>query len=338
MINLALNILPDGIIRFAIKRLLKKRLLELNLGSHEEIQRYKQAFMNNLRDQPIAMNTSEANEQHYEVPPEFYELVLGGHLKYSCCFWNEVTQSLTEAEEEMLSLTVKRSACMDGDRILELGCGWGSLTLYLARSFPHSNIVAVSNSKSQKNYILKLAAERSLNNIEVITADMNTFEAEGQFDRVVSIEMFEHMRNYKVLLQKISSWMKAEATLFVHIFTHSQMPYLFEIKDQSDWMARYFFTGGMMPSRDIFSFFDDHLRVLEQWHLSGDHYSKTARAWLNRMDFHRDTIRAIFDKVYQKQSKQFFNFWRVFFMACEETFNYKNGEEWGVSHYLLKKT
>ena len=279
----------------------------------------------------------KANEQHYEVPPAFFENVLGKHLKYSSGYWPDGVNSLDESEESMLELSFERAQLADGDSILELGCGWGSLTCYMASKLPNSKITAVSNSKDQKEHILNRCKNQGLDNIEVITADMNDFETENKYDRVVSIEMFEHMRNYKKLLSKISSWLNDDGKLFIHIFTHQSVVYPFENQGEADWMAREFFSGGMMPSHDLLLHFQDDLIIDDVWSMSGTHYEKTSLAWVNKMDANKDSIMKIFLKTYGDDAKLWFQRWRIFFMSCEKLFGYNNGSEWGVSHYRFNK-
>jgi len=328
------GVLPDSLIRFGIRTLLRTRIREEQERAGEDPTLALKEFADALRDQPIAINTSDANEQHYEVPARFYELCLGSHLKYSSGLWEEGTERLNDAEAAMLKLTSERADLQDGQDVLELGCGWGSLTLWMGEHYPKSRITAVSNSSSQRKFIL----DRGLDNINVITCDMNQFDIDDRFDRVVSVEMFEHMKNHALLLKKISGWLREDGRLFIHIFTHRDYAYHFEVKDETDWMARYFFTGGMMPADRLFYEFQDDLELEEHWKVRGNHYGRTARAWLENMDANESEIRALFRETYgSAQEEKFWNYWRVFYMACEELWNYKEGEEWLVSHYRMKR-
>jgi len=331
------GIIPDYFIRQGIVRNCENRLNNENVSNTEKVSSKKQIWIEQMKESPIALVPEKANEQHYEVPPAFFEKVLGKHLKYSSGYWPDGVNSLDESEESMLELSFERAQLADGDSILELGCGWGSLTCYMASKLPNSKITAVSNSKDQKEHILNRCKNQGLDNIEVITADMNDFETENKYDRVVSIEMFEHMRNYKKLLSKISSWLNDDGKLFIHIFTHQSVVYPFENQGEADWMAREFFSGGMMPSHDLLLHFQDDLIIDDVWSMSGTHYEKTSLAWVNKMDANKDSIMKIFLKTYGDDAKLWFQRWRIFFMSCEKLFGYNNGSEWGVSHYRFNK-
>jgi cyclopropane-fatty-acyl-phospholipid synthase len=334
---LSAGVVPDFLIRKGIKGLLKKRLVDEYEKVFDKTDLKRKSLVKDLKKSPVAIETDKANDQHYMVPPEFFEKCLGARLKYSCCHWDKAT-NLDEAEEEMLALTVERAQIKNGDRILELGHGWGAITLYMAENFPDSQIMAVSNSKFQGDFILKKARERGLNNIEITTADMALFDTEEKYDRVISIEMFEHMRNYQTLLGNISRWLSDEGTLFVHVFVHKELAYKFDVVDETDWMSKYFFSGGIMPSEHLFYYFNKDLKVKEHWRVNGVHYAKTAKAWLVNMDANEPFIMNLFEKHYPAgEAKKWFNYWRIFFMSCEELWDYKKGREWFVSHYLFEK-
>jgi cyclopropane-fatty-acyl-phospholipid synthase len=262
--------------------------------------------------------------------------VLGGHRKYSCCHWSDGTRTLDEAEAESLRITCARAGIGDGMDVLELGCGWGSLTLWMARRHPRSRITAVSNSGPQREFIMDIARREGLDNVRVITADMNEFKTEAQFDRVVSIEMFEHMRNYETLLERIARWLRPDGRLFVHVFAHRSVPYAFETDGSSNWMGRYFFTGGIMPTPDLFGRFGHHLQVDRQWWWDGTHYERTANAWVRNLDARRREVMPILVDTYgPRDADRWFHRWRMFFLACAELFGDRGGEEWGVCHTLL---
>jgi cyclopropane-fatty-acyl-phospholipid synthase len=331
-------ILPDPLIRLGIRRLDRIRLQQESRRYGVEPGKALSEFVTAMRHSPVALSTDMANQQHYELPAAFFENVLGNHLKYSSALWNDGVTDLDRAETDMLALTAGRAGLRDGMDILELGCGWGSLTLWNARHYPNSKITAVSNSASQRQFIERRCREHGIDNVQVITADMNQFSTDRRFDRIVSVEMFEHMRNWETLLSRINTWLAADGRLFVHIFTHRQYAYPFETDGGGNWMGRYFFTGGMMPSDDLIFNFNRELVVERHWRLNGRHYQKTADAWLANMDDRRETIMPILAGVYgQDQAALWFQRWRIFFMACSELWGYAGGEEWMVSHYRLKR-
>jgi len=333
------NLIPDPLVRTGIRRLLRRRLREERQATQELQQAKFMEFVKILRSSPIATHTADANVQHYELPTAFFSMVLGKHMKYSSGYWTDGTQDLTAAEHAMLELTCSRAQLKNGQSVLELGCGWGSLSLFMAERYPDSIITGVSNSSTQKAYIDSQCVQRGITNLKIITADMNTFATQGQYDRIVSVEMFEHMRNYDALLKKISGWLKEGGRLFVHIFTHKEFAYPFDVKDSSDWMAQYFFTGGIMPSDHLLLYFPEHMIIEEHWRVIGTHYQNTAEAWLKNMDAHRDEILPLLERTYgAAQTRRWWVYWRVFFMSCAELWGYNNGDEWYVSHYLFKKS
>ncbi|MFN3199092.1 MAG: SAM-dependent methyltransferase [Bradymonadia bacterium] len=333
---------PDVAVRAGIRRLLAQRQSRLMAGGCEARQARTEALVEGLRAGPVAVDTDAANAQHYEVPGAFFERVLGPHLKYSCCHWSPGVTDLAIAEAEALQITCERAELADGMRILELGCGWGSLSLWMAEHYPDAQITAVSNSSGQRAWITAEAQRRGLDNLTLVTADMNTFEAPATdhgrgYDRVISIEMFEHMRNWPALMQRISTWLAPGGRLFTHVFCHRDTPYIFEDSGPADWMSRHFFTGGLMPSDDLFHRFQDDLRLVRRWRWSGVHYQKTAEAWLARMDAAHDTLTPVLEAIYTEDVERWRARWRVFFMACAELFGDAEGERWWVGHYLFER-
>lgn len=285
---------------------------------------------------PVATHTDDANRQHYEVPAEFFSLVLGPRRKYSCCFYPDKHTSLADAECEALTQTVKHAQIEDGMTILELGCGWGSLSLWLAAHFPNATIMSVSNSASQREYIMSKAQDQGLANLTVVTADMNVFETDKIFDRVVSVEMFEHMSNWHALLERARGWLKPDGKLFLHVFTHRNRSYRFDHNNPADWIAHHFFTGGIMPSFDLPHRFEDIFTVEQDWRWSGQHYQRTALDWLENFDREIDRIRPLLKSVYGDDALLWERRWRLFFLATAGLFGHDNGEVWGVGHYLLQ--
>ena len=321
--------IPDFLIKIAARYISNTRL---NQQSADDS---KDKIISVLSRGAVAEKTFDANEQHYEVPPKFFHYVLGPNLKYSCSLFNDIN-SLDDAEESMLKLYIDRADIKDGHEVLDLGCGWGSFSFYVAERYPDANITSVSNSSDQISYINDEAHKRGLLNIKAVKMDVNNLQLNKQFDRIVSIEMFEHLRNYKLILNSLNNLLKNDGRLFIHIFCHKKLTYLYEIKNNLDWMTKNFFQGGIMPSKDIFKFFEDELEIIKQWDINGNHYSKTCKAWLNNHYKNKNKILDIFDKHYD-EPKIWFNRWRIFFLSCEAFFALNNGEEYLVAHYLFKK-
>jgi cyclopropane-fatty-acyl-phospholipid synthase len=324
--------LPDAVIRSAIRILCTRTAQKMATGDAST----DAAFAREMAARAIAEHTDAANAQHYEVPAAFFAHVLGPNRKYSSCFYPSAGTTLAEAEDEALRLTIAHADLRDGHSILELGCGWGSLSLRMARDFPKAKVTAVSNSQSQRAYIEQQAASRGLNNLRVITQDMNAFVPDGTFDRIVSVEMFEHMMNWRALLVRVRSWLKSDGRFFMHIFTHRSGAYLFDRADKEDWIAQHFFTGGVMPSHALIRQYDDLLKVEEEWTWDGTHYARTAEDWLTNFDRNRAAIRPILEEVYGKDAALWMTRWRWFFLATAGLFGHSDGREWGVSHYRLR--
>jgi cyclopropane-fatty-acyl-phospholipid synthase len=329
---------PDWAIREGIRRLLRERLKEIHADNTEAAATLSEQFVAAMDSTTVALLPEKANEQHYEVPAEFFELALGPHRKYSSAYWSNNTATLGAAEAEALALTCAHAELADGQAVLELGCGWGSLSLWMAEHYPASQITAVSNSQTQRAYIEQQAEKRALKNLRVITVDMNVFDTAQRFDRVVSVEMFEHMRNWRELFRRIQGWLTPGGKFFMHIFVHRDVPYAFVEKDANDWMSRYFFSGGMMPCDELPLRFQDHLRFARRWRWDGRHYEKTANAWLTAIDQQRAAVLPILAGTYgADQADLWFTRWRIFFMACAELWGYNDGQKWWVSHYLFER-
>ncbi|ALS94262.1 SAM-dependent methyltransferase [Xanthomonas oryzae] len=332
------GVLPDAALRYGIRRLCAQRLRDERGNDADANGERQRAFIDSLRASAIAIETDAANRQHYELPPQFFALCLGRRLKYSSCYWDASTPNLDAAEERMLALYGERAELADGQRILELGCGWGSLTLWMAERYPGASITAVSNSRPQRAHILDQCRVRGLSNVQVITADVNALALPpGSFDRVVSVEMFEHMRNYRELLARVGNWMAPGGKLFVHIFCHRDLAYPFEVAGEDNWMGRHFFTGGLMPAADTLLHFQQDVVIEQRWVLSGEHYEKTANAWLENQDRHRDQIMPLLKQTYGDDAQRWWQRWRMFWLACAELFGYDKGREWGVAHYRFVK-
>ena len=334
------GLIPDSLTRYGIRRLCTQRLKQEGAHDASLAQRRYRDLLSRLGDSPIAIETAAANEQHYEVPTRFFQLCLGRRLKYSSCYYPTGDETLDAAEEAMLALYGERAELADGQEILELGCGWGSLTLWMAERYPNARITAVSNSNGQREHIESVCRQRGWNHVRVLTCDVNRLKlATGQFDRCVSIEMFEHMRNYDSLFAGIASWLKPGGKLFVHIFCHRQLMYPFETEGEDNWMGRYFFTGGLMPSADTLVDAQRHLPLQQRWVLPGTHYQRTANHWLANQDHHREEVLSVLREAYgDADARRWHQRWRMFWMACAELFGYDEGREWQVAHYRFAKT
>ena len=330
------DLLPDWIIRIGIRRLLRQRLREI---AHPSPEFQVAQFAESLRAMPIAINTAESKIQHYEVPTAFYQYCLGPRLKYSSGYYAAGDETLAQAEAAMLTLTCERAQLADGLEILELGCGWGSLTLWVAEKYPRSRITGVSHSSTQREHILAEAGRRGLTNVSILTCDMNDLQLMGRaFDRVISVEMFEHMKNWPLLMASIARWLKPGGYFFAHVFTHARFCYHFEVRDETDWMSKYFFTGGMMPAHALFPCFQADLTLVQDWKVNGRHYAQTAEHWLQNMDKHRAEILPLLAETYGgANTAKWWNYWRLFYLACAELWWFRGGEEWHVSHYLFRK-
>tara|TARA_B100001123_G_C15342742_1_gene1035683 strand:+ start:1491 stop:2576 length:1086 start_codon:yes stop_codon:yes gene_type:complete len=330
------GLVPDWILRIAIRSLLRKRLNTVGTSSPSDIKERTDQHILAMKNGPLLLASEEAKTQHYEVPTNFFKHVLGPRLKYSCGLWPDKTTDLQSSEEAMLQLTCKRAQINDGMRILDLGAGWGSLALWIAEHFPKSEIVTVSNSTTQRDHIVRQCNLHGYQNVEAIAENINSFDPQRTFDRIVSIEMFEHIRNYELLLTRLCSWLHTDGRLFVHVFCNRQFPYFFEDADSDDWMARHFFTGGMMPSERLLFHFKKQIKVESYWRVNGREYQRTSEAWLQNLDANRKEVTQILsNQTCDSQPAIAVTRWRLFFLACSELFGYKNGTEWYVSHYLL---
>jgi cyclopropane-fatty-acyl-phospholipid synthase len=332
------GIVPDRLVRSGIRRLLEQRLAEIGQGDAEAAAVRIEAFVAAMRGAPVALLPEKANEQHYEVPAAFFAEVLGRHRKYSSAWWPEGIERLDDAEAEALAATCERADLADGQRVLELGCGWGSLSLWMAERFPGSRITAVSNSHSQREHIEGEARRRGLTNLRIVTTNADTFDpGPERFDRVVSVEMFEHLRNWPEMFRRVAHWLEPHGRFFMHVFVHRDTPYAFEDRDESDWMARHFFAGGMMPSDELALRFQDDLRLVSRWRWDGTHYARTAQAWLDNMDARRDAVWPVLARTYgAERAGLWWMRWRLFFLSCAELFGHDGGQTWWVAHYLFE--
>jgi cyclopropane-fatty-acyl-phospholipid synthase len=328
------GLVPDRLVRLGIRRLLRERLAEHGDGMQRAAR--TRAFIATMQDAELAPMADKANAQHYELPAAFFGHVLGAHRKYSSAYWGTSDATLDQAEAAALSLTCERAGLADGQQVLELGCGWGSLSLWMAQRYPASSITALSNSNGQRLCIEAEARRRGLHNLRVITQDINCFETGERFDRIVSVEMFEHLRNWPQAFAKVSRWLAPQGRFFMHVFAHEGAPYPFVARDDSDWMSRYFFSGGMMPSDDLATRCQDSLQLCQHWRWDGTHYQRTADAWLRNMDLHQHTLRPLLAATYGNEAAIWWHRWRMFFMSVAELFGYGGGRHWGVSHYLFE--
>ncbi len=328
---------PDFALRAGIRRLCRERQQSLP-KTEAEGRAHEERLQAMFRRGPLAVLTDKANEQHYEVPPEFFMAVLGPHRKYSSAWFPRGSETLGEAEEAALAATCERARLEDGQDVLELGCGWGSPSLWMAAHYPNSRLTVVSNSRPQREFIEAEASRRGHPNLRVITADINQLQLEGRFDRIVSVEMFEHVRNHAELFARLAGWLRPAGFLFAHVFCHRDWTYAFENEDGTDWMARHFFSGGIMPARDLLLRVCDPLRPVQSWEWDGTHYQKTAEAWLRNLDRNRDHVKAIFLRSMPKvEANRWFHRWRIFFLACAELFGFDCGRQWLVVHHLFQK-
>lgn len=328
------GLIPTPVLHAACRGRVAKRLRTERAGTVDERSDRFRALVRELRSGAVTTHTAEANEQHYEVPTRFFEAVLGPRLKYSSCLYPPGVEDLAAAEVAMLERYGERARLADGQRILELGCGWGSLTLWMAETYPAAEVVALSNSRSQREHIEDQAAERGLANVRVITADVATFDpadhGEGTpFDRVVSVEMLEHVRNHGVIFERISRWLADDGLFFTHVFSGRDVCFRYDADDRRDWMARHFFSGGLMPSDDLFLHLQDDLAIVDHWRSSGIHYQRTSLAWLANLETHRAELERLVGKVQVRR-------WRAFFAGCAALFGHADGEAFGVSHYLFE--
>ena len=333
------GLVPDFLIRAGIRSLCRKRLQQCKHDDCEANAELAEKYIIESDASPMAVLTEKANQQHYEVPAEFYRHALGKNLKYSSCYYDSNTKSLDDAEDRALALTCEHAKLENELDILELGCGWGSLSLWMAKNFPDSQITSISNSNSQREYILGQARNRGYKNLKVITADINEFTTESTYDRVVSVEMFEHVRNHRELFSRINNWLRPGGKLFTHVFCHRSTSYPFEVEGEDDWMSKHFFSGGTMPADELFLRISGNLELEHRWRWSGKHYAQTSEDWVANIDQHREEILKLFNRdLSMAEAHRTFHRWRIFFLACAETFGFSNGQEWWVSHYLFKKS
>jgi cyclopropane-fatty-acyl-phospholipid synthase len=337
------GIIPESLIRLFLKLFYEIRFRRVPKDVNE-VQHHLTEFISKLNQEPIAISTDQANEQHYELPTAFFKLILGKYMKYSCGYWNLplkrecFEEQLTESEERMLKLTCERAKINNGDNILDLGCGWGSLSTFIKDNYEDTRITAVSNSSTQKQYIQSIIRTRDIEDLNVITANIADLELDKDFDVIISVEMFEHMRNYKKLLKKLGGFLKPNGRLFIHIFTDKNYPYFFEMDSKRSWMTKYFFRGGIMPSSNLLLYFQDDFLIEHLWKVSGIHYKYTLNSWLWKMKANRCKIQSILAETYgKKHCRKWWNYWKLFFISLAEVFGSKDGNQRFISHYLFKK-
>ncbi|XP_065051146.1 uncharacterized protein LOC135680867 [Rhopilema esculentum] len=334
--------MDDESLRESVRQNLRTWLDKLQCGGDVELKMsYKRKLISKLRKSPVAINTEDANEQHYEVPTEFFLECLGKRMKYSSALWPDGVKTLDESEDRMLALVCERAQVEDAQKVLDLGCGWGVTGLWILEKYPNCTVFCVSNSRTQKQFIESQAKRKGFaDRLTCITADANLFDTNERFDRIISIEMFEHMKNYEVLMRQVAKWLKPGGLLFTQILCHREFAYEFKSNRGSDteWMAKQFFSGGTMPSSDFFLYFQNDLMILDHWNINGKHYSKTLEAWLRKLDQNKGNAMKVLEKAYGKDAapQHMFN-WRMFFMYCSEVFNFDNGNEWIVAHHLFMK-
>jgi len=333
---LATGRVPDGLLRRLVRRRLAERLEQLGAAAGGDAAAALRSYAAALAAGPLVIHQEAANRQHYELPTAFFTQFLGPRLKYSCCLWPQGVGDLAAAEEAMLALTCERAGLEDGMQVLDLGCGWGSLALYIAERYPRCRVTAMSNSRTQHRHIAAACADGGSALVTPITADIASFDPGRRFDRIVSVEMLEHVRNYRELFARMSGWLAPGGRAFVHVFSHCRFAYAFSAEDPRDWMGSRFFSGGQMPAHDLFQRFSDDLVTVDRWWLGGDHYARTLEAWLRLYDDRAAAIRPLLAQTYGAKAAAGWQVdWRLFLLACAETFAYDGGREWGVSHYLL---
>jgi len=334
---LAWNAVPDSILRKIVRARVRRVQSSFDRLAPEDAEARETLLLERLESGPVTVCAEDANRQHYEVPPAFFALTLGPWFKYSCCYWPDGVADLARAEELMLELTAERAGLSDGQSVLDLGCGWGSFALWAAERYPHSRILAFSNSDPQRRHIEQRARQRGLDNLRVATGDVSSFAPAERFDRVVSVEMLEHVRNHKVLFERIAGWLSPSGLFFAHVFCHRKHLYAYELDGEASWMTEHFFSGGIMPSWDYLTRYGESLSLVDRWQVEGSHYAKTLRAWLVNLDRSRNDVLPVLRHTYgPEQARLWLAYWRIFFIACEETFALDEGRSYFVGHYLFE--